>query len=52
MNNENSLSLSENEMFGEMLHSFDQKNPLSVGFGSCCCSCSSSAAVYVENSLN
>lgn len=52
MYEENSSS-PDKSLFGEMLHHFDHKNPLAVGFGSCCCSCSSSAAVFVaETTLN
>ena len=48
MSNEIMLSNSEQkDSFGEVVHSIGQMNPLAVGFGSCCCSCSSSAAVFV-----
>ncbi len=55
MNDEKSFSiaLTENKLFGELIHSLGQKGPLALGFGSCCCSCSSSAAVFTtENSVN
>jgi hypothetical protein len=45
MHDENSYS---DISMGETLHSLAQKNPLAVGFGSCCCSCSCSAAVFVS----
>jgi hypothetical protein len=48
MINDNSPSLSEQNVMGEPIHRFDQSNPLALGFGSCCCSSSCSAATYVR----
>jgi hypothetical protein len=53
MHDENSSFGSKAHDFGEVIHRADNKNPMAVGFGSCCCSCSSSAAVFVaEDSVN
>lgn len=52
MTDEKHSSHAAQQSFGEMIHSADQKNPMALGFGSCCCSCSSSAAVFVEECTN
>jgi len=48
--NSNLASSAENqsETFGEIIHDIGSTNPLTIGFGSCCCSSCSCAAVFVE----
>jgi hypothetical protein len=44
-------SFSDNEFSTEIVHSFNVKTPMVLGFACCCCSSSCSAAVLVTENF-